>query len=269
MLRKLNLVARMGPFGVRFADVEACSTPAGTSTWKPIPHTTLIEQTLDRMADGGFSVIDQAHGLARDGDHYMGLFHLRADEVHDDYGLVVALQNSHDKSVAARLGVGAGMYAGGALAFTGEIRFGRKHTPNILNDLPNLISHAVTKIDPFRRRQDTRLAQYKGKRIRDKTAHDLLIRSLDFKVVSGSKLPKVLEHWREPQVESIASDGRTLLRLWHAFGTSLVDCNVFSLPGRTIRLGNLLDDACGLSLPPVEDDSTPADGAEAPRVVAA
>jgi len=257
----------MGPFKVRYADVEQCPTPPGTKTWKPIPHTTLIETTLDQMADAGLSVIDQAHALTgASGERYFGLFHMRTDEAMDDYGLVVGLTNSHDKTISARLGVGAGFYASNTLAFTGEIRFGRKHTPNILNDLPDLIAHAVSKLDTFRRRQDTRLAKYGEKRIRDKTAHDLVIRSLDANVISGSKIPKVIGEWREPTVEAMLK-GKTVRRLHHAFSMALADCNVFTLPGRTIRLGNLLDETCGLQV--VAEGNEGKGDTFAPKVVAA
>jgi hypothetical protein len=267
MLHKLHLDARMGPFKVPYADVKLCPTPDATATWQPVPHATMVETTIEKMAEAGFTVIDSAHALhGAEGSKYFGLFHVRTEEAQDDYGLVIGLTNSHDKTMAARLGIGAGMYATNTLFFSAEVRFGRKHTKEILRDLPDLVSTAVSKLDVFRLRQDKRLAHYKGKKVRDKAVHDLMIRAMDDGVVPGSKLSQVLREWREPSVFGHKSGGKTVARLHGAFSMALADCNVFTLPGRTIKLSNLLDGACGLQMAPVDADGNIV--AEAPKAVA-
>jgi hypothetical protein len=65
----------------------------------------------------------------------------------------------------------------------------------------------------------------------DGAAHDLVIQSLDARVVPVTRIPDVLREWREPR-HSEFREGRTAWRLFNAFTESLKG-RLDALPTRT------------------------------------
>ena len=74
-------------------------------------------------------------------------------------------------------------------------------------------------------------------------AHDLIVRSLDARVVPVTRIPAVLTEWREPRHVEFRQ-GRTAWRLFQAF-TESIKGNLDALPRRTQALHGLLDTTCG------------------------
>jgi hypothetical protein len=52
----------------------------------------------------------EAHGLTRDGRRYFGLLQVANGTNPDDFGLVVGVRNSHDRSFPASLVLGAACF---------------------------------------------------------------------------------------------------------------------------------------------------------------
>jgi hypothetical protein len=66
---------------------------------------------VSEKGGAGLEVVEEAHGLTRDGTRYFGLFCLReASSNHPDFQLTVGLRNSHDKSFPAGLVLGARVF---------------------------------------------------------------------------------------------------------------------------------------------------------------
>jgi hypothetical protein len=63
-----------------------------------------IQDWLERA---GLAVVTEAHGLTCDGAQYFGLLQVTHAAPETDFGLVVGLRNSHDRSFPAGLVVGA------------------------------------------------------------------------------------------------------------------------------------------------------------------
>lgn len=94
----LNLCLHCGAQQVDREQVGSVSTPARTRSWVPIPHHRLLDQVERTLAACGMRVVNQAHGLLGDGQRYFGLLEVVNGLAAKDYGLVVGLRNSHDKS---------------------------------------------------------------------------------------------------------------------------------------------------------------------------
>src|SRR5262245_8244236 len=245
-MRKTNLMLHAGARAVSRDLVAAVATPPRTDTWVPIPHGRLLEGVQTALGRAGLAVVTEAHGLTRDGDRYFGLLQVANGHASDDFGLVVGLRNSHDKTFPAGLVVGASVFVCDNLSFSGEIRLARKHTVHVERDLPQLIERAVGRLGDLRRTQDARFAAYKGRELTDGAAHDLVIQALDARVLPVTRIPNVLREWREPRHPEF-HDGRTAWRLFNAFTESLKG-NLDALPARTQALHGLLDGACGLAV---------------------
>jgi len=245
-MTRANLCLHCGARSAARDELAAVATPPRTPSWVPIPHARLLAGVQTSLEHAGLSVIGEAHGLTRDGARYFGLLQVVNGHADGDFGLVVGLRNSHDKSFPAGLVVGASVFVCDNLSFSGEIRLARKHTAHVERDLPQLIDRAVGRLGDLRRTQEARFSTYKAHELTDGAAHDLLVRALDARVVPVTQLPDVLKEWREPRHPEFR-EGRTAWRLFNAFTEGLKG-NLDALPRRTQALHGLLDAACGLSV---------------------
>jgi hypothetical protein len=212
----------------------------------PVAHHRLLAGVRSSLEGAGLAVVHEAHGLTGDGARYFGLLQVANGHNPDDFGLVVGLRNSHDKSFPAGLAVGAAVFVWDNLSFSGEVRLARKHTAHVERDLPQLIDAAVGQLGDLRRTQEGPFAAYKGRELADREAHDLVIQALDARVLPVTRLPDVLREWREPRHPEFRQ-GRTAWRLFNAF-TEALKGHLGELPRRSQALHGLLDAACGLAV---------------------
>jgi hypothetical protein len=243
-MRKANLFLHCGAKNIDRDKVVATVTPDRTQTWVPIPHGILLEQTQACLTGHGLNVVSEAHGLTHDGQRYFGLLQVANGDNADDFGLVVGIRNSHDKTFPASMVLGASVFVCDNLSFSGEIKLARKHTVHIERDLPYLVARAIGLLGGLRRSQEERFAAYRRAEFADARAHDLIVRAVDEQILPVTKLPDVLQEWRHPRHPEF-TDGRTAWRLFNAF-TEILKGQLDRLPKRTQALHGLMDAACGL-----------------------
>jgi hypothetical protein len=245
-MNRINLCLHCGSRSVPRDQVSTVITPPRTSSWVPIPHARLLDGVQSSLQRAGLSVVSEAHGLSRDGNRYFGLLQVANGHANEDFGLVVGLRNSHDKSFPAGLVVGASVFVCDNLSFSGEIRLARKHTVHVERDLPQLIDRAVGRLGDLRRSQEQRFSAYKDHELSDSAAHDLLIQALDARVLPITRIPDALREWREPRHTEFRAS-KTAWRFFNAF-TEVMKGNLDALPRRTQALHGLLDATCGLAV---------------------
>jgi len=243
-MQKNDLVLHCGAAKVDRAAVEIVPTPAATQTWTPIPHTTLIERVEDTLKSDGLSIVQQTHSLTRGGNRYFGLMQIANGHNSEDYGWVLGLRNSHDQSFPAGLVVGAGVFVCDNLSFSGEIRMTRKHTTHIMRDLPGLVQRAIGQLMSRWHAQDVRIEAYKGFELSDMQAHDMIVRAMDARAVTSTRVPDLLQEWRHPKHEAFAP--RTAWSLFNGFTEVLKPLSLNELSIRTQRLHGLFDAQVGL-----------------------
>jgi hypothetical protein len=232
--------------GAKIIDVEALPaviTPEATKTWTPIPHHTFVDGVRDAMVQSGAIIESEEHSLYKDGARYFGLFHLRGE---DGGNTVIGLRNSHDKTFPAALAMGHRVFVCDNLSFCGDVVLRRKHTRFIVRDLPELIYRAVSELADFRGLQAQRLAAYGDNEITDIQAHDLIIRALLARVVSGEAVPKVVQEWREPSHDEFQP--RTVWSLFNAFTEVMKGTAPMAMVKRTVALHGLCDVHCGVAV---------------------
>jgi hypothetical protein len=159
------------------------------------------------------------------------------------YALVLGLRNSHDKSFPVGLVAGASVFVCDNLSFSGEVRLTRKHTTHLQRDLPQLVAGGVGKLMQLWMHQGQRIDAYKNHRMRDKSAHDLVIRAVDVGACTNRMTPSVIKEWREPS--HIEFGERSACSLFNAF-TEILKGNLPELPKRTEVLHALFDTTVGL-----------------------
>jgi hypothetical protein len=82
----------------------------------------ILRAVLDCVAANHMTVVNEAHGLTKDGNRYFGLIQVANGHNADDFGLVIGLRNSHDKMIPAGLVLGASVFVCDNLSFSGEVR---------------------------------------------------------------------------------------------------------------------------------------------------
>lgn len=243
----VNLVLHCGARHVERSAVEEARTPAASQTWMPIPHHRLLEQVEGALVAGGMTLSNQAHALWTDGLRYFGLLEIANGQPHEDYGLVIGLRNSHDKSFPAAIALGSATLVCDNLAFCGEVTIARRHTRFIERDLPRVVHTAVARLADMRGHHDQRIDAYKETQLSDAAAHDLVIRAVDATVLPVTQVPAVLEEWRTPSHEEFTENGKTVWRFHNAVTHVWKGRNLAALPRRSQALHGLLDVCCGLA----------------------
>jgi hypothetical protein len=243
-MNQANLILHCGANAVSRERVAEVVTPSRTESWVPIPHHRLLAGVQESLTRSGLNVVTEAHGLTKDGNRYFGLLQVANGTNPDNFGLVVGIRNSHDKSFPAALVLGACVFVCDNLSFSGQVKLARKHTAHIERDLPQLVERAVGMLSDLRNTQQQRFATYQSQELTESGVHDLIIRALDSRIVPVTKIPDVLQEWREPKHPEFRK-GRTAWRLFNSF-TEILKGNLGELPRRTQALHGLMDTACGL-----------------------
>jgi len=230
-------------------DLEAVKdsfTPEPMGRHHPIPHTQVLDLAVQGLEQQGLTVVGEEHGLARDGMRYFGLLRLNNGVNHDDFGLVAAVRNTHDKSFAASLALGSHVFVCDNLAFSGEVTFARRHTRFALSDLPRLVNDALGRLGDLRRSQEMRIEGYKETELSDDQAYATIVRATMARVIPNSRIKEVVEQWHEPRFDAFAP--RTGWSLFNGFTEVLKAYPVEQIPARTQVLHGLMDTMCGLDL---------------------
>lgn len=244
----VNLMLHCGARHAERGAVAAAVTPRPSATWVPVPHHRLLEQIESTVVASGMTVVNQAHALWNDGLRYFGLLEVTNGQAHHDYGLVIGIRNSHDRSFPAAIALGSAVFVCDNLAFGGEVTIARRHTRFIERDLPGIVHTAVGRLADMRGRQDERIHAYKEAELTDPAAHDLVIRAVDANVLPVTQVPAVLEQWRTPSHEEFTADGKTVWRFHNAMTHVWKGRNLAALPRRSQALHGLLDSRCGLAV---------------------
>lgn len=244
-MRQADLFLHCGANKVTRDQLVAVETPRPSGRWYPVPHSEILDTVRRKIEYSGLRVVNEAHSITAGGDRYFGLLQVVNGQQANDYATVIGVRNSHDKSFSAGLVVGNQVFVCDNLSFSGEVKIARKHTRYIRRDMPAMVERAVGRLGNLRHTMENRIGAYKGSLLDDVHAHDLIIRSLEARVISASKLPAVLKEWREPSHEAFAQD-RSAWRLFNGFTEVLRGSNLHTMPSRTQALHGVFDSACGL-----------------------
>jgi hypothetical protein len=243
-MKELNLCLHCGGSLATLEQVRQVKAPEPEGIWHPIAHGVLYNQVVSAMGSMNMRVVNERHALAKEGMRYFSLLQIGNCVEDKDYAFVIGLRGSLDKSYAAGISVGSGVFVCDNLAFSGEITIARKYTTNIERDLPVLASRAVGKLGASRIDMDKRIAAYKDTQVADSRANDVVIRALDVGAISLTRIPGVIAEWRKPSHEEFAP--RTAWSLFNAFTETMKDTSIFGLPKRTQSLHALFDSECGI-----------------------
>lgn len=237
-----GLLLHSGGTEVTPEELAMIPTPRATDTWTPIPHASLLSAVRNEMTGAGLVIERESLAVSNVakgsfGDRFFGLLEMRGDG--EVFSVTVGIRNGHDRSIVAGLCVGSRVFVCSNLAFSAEVVIARRHTKRIEADLPRLINQAVGRLGDLRQRQGERIDAYRRTEITDGQFHDLTIRAMDSGVICASKIPKVLQEYRNPEHEEFTP--RTVWSGFNAFTEVLKGTDLQDLPRRTTALHGLCD----------------------------
>ena len=79
-------------------------TPAGTESWKPVPHMEVIDAVTDVVKAHSWQILDENFGLAREGQKMFGVMRINKSNS-SDWSRCIGLRNSHAKEFTLLLPV--------------------------------------------------------------------------------------------------------------------------------------------------------------------
>jgi len=220
--------------------------PEYTPTHLPIPHHQFFELAQSRLLKQGYSVTNPQHYINREGAHYFAIMQIQHEDEDQaaEHSTMCALRNSHDKTFAASLAVGARVFVCDNLSFSGDIVVGRKHTPKIWDELPEIFEGAIGKIHVMRKRQDVRFAEYRQAPLDDYTADHLIMECFREGIINLKRIGKVNDEWHNP---SANHGDKSVWRYFNAVTAALGPTStnqLIQLPKKTIDLHLMLDTYC-------------------------
>lgn len=256
MIIAKNLVSR--------EELAAVRTPDATESFTPIPHSFLVNQTLEALDRAGYSVTEEKHALGRFGQRYFGGFQIAGpDIVSDSRKLVLGLRNAHDKTFAASICVGNRMIVCENLCFSSDIKLARKHTLNIIRDIPRVLSQAISRLVGHWSDMETRISRYQNTEIGFNQACELAVQLAEAKALPAREVFPVTQEFKAPRHPEFNSP--TLWNLYNSVTENLKGSDLTKLPARTMVMQSIFDRIAGFA-PVIEVeavDATELVGAEA------
>jgi hypothetical protein len=235
-------------------------TPDKTESFTPIPHFSLVELTREAIGRAGLEIGIEEHSLARGGQRYFGGFALKGSDIDGaDRQIVLGLRNSHDKAFAASVCVGNRMLVCENLCFSSDIKLARRHTTNIMADLPRVLSDAVARVVSHWNDMGKRIELYKQTEISRDRAADLLIDLVDSKAFPARDIYSAVQEFRNPRHEEFK--GGTLWTLYNSITENLKSSDLTKLPFRTMTTQSIFDRIAD-HRPQIALDIDPADAPE-------
>ena len=227
-------------------EVFAVPAPPATTTYAPLPYESFITRIQKQLAVEGIALTEERLALAKDGQRLFGLMALAMPGfVATDYGCVLGLRTSYDRSFANGVSIGAAVFVCDNLSFSGAVTFERKHTAGMLRDLSWMISETVSTLPMRFAAQSLTFERFKKRQISDKDAHDVAIQLWDAGAIGVLEIPQIVKEWREPRHPEFAQSGKTAWRLFNA-ATEIIKGDLWRLPARTRTVHAVLDEALGL-----------------------
>jgi hypothetical protein len=222
------------------------TTPDSSESFTPIPHALLVQQAQNAIDRAGYSIVQERHALGRSGMRYFGGFQITGPDLNcDSRSLVLGLRNAHDKSFAASMCIGTRMIVCENLCFSSDIKLARRHTTNILRDIPRVLSEGIGRLSAHWSDMGTRINRYQQTEIGFKEACAIVVHLAEAKALPARDVFAVTQEFKAPRHPEFNSP--TLWNLYNAVTENLKGSDLTKLPARTMVMQSIFDSRAGHS----------------------
>ena len=217
-----------------------------SSRWKPVPHHHLVELVKDSVTSQGFNIHEERYGL----DKHKNLFGIikleREDHSNGTFRNVIGIRNSHNQDFSAQLVGGANVMVCDNLMFSGEFSDKRKHTTNIMRDLPEIVYSLTNDVVGSYANQKCRYNGYRATSLDKEDVADIMYDATrnDF-AIAGDQYNKVLHEYENPQHDEF--EPGNAWSLFNAFTEIYKGYNGADVR-KSINLHNVFDRHCNAAI---------------------
>lgn len=200
-----------GASPVSYDDLRAVKMPEATDTHVPVPHHEIVELVHYTLDFYGHEIAQEDHAVTPDGARYFGMMTLRSP--YGDYGDLVGIRNSHDRTFPIGIAFGSRVFVCDNLAFIGDHVIKRKHTVKAKRELPGLVTEMVQPLQAQRIAQSATLQLYKSHALTDQTADHAILQLYRQEIIGVQAIGHVLNAYENPPHDW---GDRTAWRLFNA-----------------------------------------------------
>lgn len=217
-----------------------------SNRWKPVPHHHLVDLVKNSVTAHGFNIHQERYGLDKH-NNLFGIIKLeREDHNNGTFRNVIGIRNSHNQDFSAQLVGGANVMVCDNLMFDGEFSDRRKHTTNVLRDLPEIVYSLTNDVVSSYADQTCRYNGYQYTSLDKSDVADIMHDATrnDF-AISGGQYNKVLNEYENPQHEEF--EPGNAWSLFNAFTEVYKNYNGATVR-RSINLHSIFDKRCELAI---------------------
>ena len=187
-------------------EIALVPTPDATASWKPVPHSDVIEAVTEVVYTHNWQILEEQYGLARDGQRMFGVIRINKSSS-SEWSRCIGIRNSHDKSFAAGLTAGISVRVCSNMAFGGTTVIKRRHTSRI--ELCDLVNRAVETLEnEFLILEDV-AEELKIKYLEsDDEARSRIVRAAEIGAINSSDIVPVYKEFKNPSHEEFLEPTR-------------------------------------------------------------
>lgn len=242
----MQTLAHCGGEHVNRAMLDQVKIPESTRSFRPLPHGEFTDLLTRSVETAGFEITNTDLVLAKGGNQLFGTMYLARPETSAlGYGAAIGFRSSYDKTLSVGLTVGSQVFVCDNLAFSGDITLFRRHTTNLMTDLPFRLFTAIQQLPKYFARDDKRYVEYRQATIDQRDADHLIAQALRSNVLGTNQANTMLREWYTPSHAEHTEGGNTVWRLLNAATEALKSDSVLglrTLPFKTQKLQQQFDD---------------------------
>lgn len=187
--------------------------PVGTSTWKPVANSKLIDLTLESIDKAGFILDREFYSSAREGNQVTAKYTIKSlyDE---DMQLMIGWQNSYDKTLSLKLCVGTQIFICSNGCVSGNMgAYKKKHVGDVQEIAPEkLVEYISGAGDTFYKMQQDKL-RMKEIEVSKKVQAELLGRMfIEQEIITATQLGII-----KKEIEAPTYDYNSKGSLWELY----------------------------------------------------
>lgn len=179
--------------------------PAATESYVPVRHSTIVEEIQNQLISKGLVISNKKYRAADNGEKAYGEFLLTTGN--SEMGLMLAFQNSYDKSLTVKLAAGASIFICSNGAVRGDIlTFKRKHTGSVSEELNYYIEVAINGLEENFRNLERDFARLKEIEITKRISAELIGRMyVEEDIIKSTQLNIIKRELEHPSYEQFIS----------------------------------------------------------------
>ena len=186
-------------------EIALVPTPEATASWKPVPHTEVIDAVTDVVRAHNWQILDEQYGLARDGQRMFGFMRINKTSS-TEWSRCIGIRNSHDQSIAVGLAAGLCVKVCSNLMLGGSMVLKRRHTSRI--ELNGLVMEAIDELDNEFLTLETVAEDLKMFYVKDDQARVAIVKAAEAGAVNSCDIVPIFRVFKEPQHEEFAEPTR-------------------------------------------------------------